>query len=270
MAAKRRTAAEMLEAATNTGAAIQVQDRAVEALAELEQAAQSTMPLGKIRERPSDTRELKAQHVTDLADSIAALGLLEPLVVDRQGRVLAGGHRKAAIQLLKDGEPSVYAKLFPNEGVPVRIMGFDAEAEPDLALQVEIAENEKRRDYTVGEARALAERLRAAGYVDVKGRPAKGEKALRPALEVIMGKSLRTVRRYLNEESTESVTPDLLSEQEETKASIASLRRLRSELVRWQKLHPEPPPQLQAVERDVQKLLKQVEAAMKKMKTNAP
>lgn len=62
----------------------------------------------------------------------------------------------------------------------------------------------------------------------------------------------------------------LLSEQEETKASIASLRRLRSELVRWQKLHPEPPPQLQAVERDVQKLLKQVEAAMKKMKTNAP
>ena len=103
-----------------------------------------------------------------------------------------------------------------------------------------------------------------------KGRPAKGEKALRPALEVIMGKSLRTVRRYLNEESTESVTPDLLSEQEETKASIASLRRLRSELVRWQKLHPKPPPQLQAVERDVQKLLKQVEAAMKKMKTNAP
>ena len=76
MAAKRRTAAEMLEAATNTGAAIQVQDRAVEALAELEQAAQSTMPLGKIRERPSDTRELKTQHVTDLADSIAALGLL--------------------------------------------------------------------------------------------------------------------------------------------------------------------------------------------------
>jgi ParB family chromosome partitioning protein len=66
-------------------------------------------------------------------------------------------------------------------------MGFDAEAEPDLALQVEVAENEKRRDYTISEARALAERLRAAGYVDVKGRPAKGEKALRPALEVIMG-----------------------------------------------------------------------------------
>jgi ParB family chromosome partitioning protein len=266
MAAKRRTAAEMLEVATNTGAAIQAQDRAVEARAEVAPSPQSSRPLGKILERKSDTRDLREQHVTDLAESIAVLRLLEPLVVDIRGRMLAGGHRKAAIELLKECDPSVYTKLFPNEQVPVRIMGFDAEAEPDLALQVEVAENEKRRDYTVSEARALAERLRVAGYVDVKGRPAKGEKALRPALEVIMGKSLRTVRRYLNEESTESVTPDLLSEQEETKASIASLRRLRTELVRWQKLHLESSPQLQAVERDVVRLLKQIEAAMKKMK----
>ncbi len=184
MAAKRRTAAEMLEAATNTGAAIQAQDRAVEARAP---TRQSSMLLGKILERKSDTRGLREQHVTDLAESIAVLGLLEPLVVDTRGRMLAGSHRKAAIELLKDRTPSVYAKLFPNEQVPVRIMGFDAEAEPDLALQVEVAENEKRRDYTISEARALAERLRGAGYVDVKGRPAKGEKALRPALEVIMG-----------------------------------------------------------------------------------
>ncbi len=262
MMAKRRTTAEMLEAATNTGAAIQAQDRAVEARA---LAPQSSIPLGKILERKSDTRELREQHVIDLAESIAVLGLLEPLVVDTRGRMLAGGHRKAAIELLKERDPSVYAKFFPNEQVPVRVIDFDAEADPELALQVEIAENEKRKDYTVSEARALAERLRASGYVDVKGRPAKGEKALRPALEVIMGKSLRTVRRYLNEESTESVTSDLLSEQEETKASIASLRRLRTELVRWQKLHPESPPQLQAVERDVVRLLKQVDAALKKM-----
>ncbi len=263
MAAKRRTAAEMLEAATSTGAAIQAQDRAVEARAEV---AQSTMPLGKILERKSDTRELREQHVIDLAESIAVLGLLEPLVVDTRGRMLAGGHRKAAIELLKERDLSLYAMLFPNDHVPVRIMGFDAEAEPDLALQVEIAENEKRKDYTVNEARALAERLRSAGYVDVKGRPAKGEKALRPALEVIMGKSLRTVRRYLNEETAESRTSVTLSEQEKTKASIASLRRLHSELVRWQKFSSEPPPQLQAVERDVQRLLRRVEEALKKMK----
>jgi ParB family chromosome partitioning protein len=109
-------------------------------------------------------------------------------------------------------------------------MDFDAEAEPERALQVEVAENEKRRDYTALEARTLAERLRAAGYVDVKGRPTKGEKALRPALEVIMGKSLRTVRRYLNEETTESVTDDRLSELSKHEASVTSLRRLRTEL----------------------------------------
>lgn len=52
-----------------------------------------------------------------------------------------------------------------------------------------------------------------------------------------MGKSLRTVRRYLNEEATESVTDDRLSEHE---AFVTSLRRLRTELARWQKLYPDP------------------------------
>ena len=265
MAAKRRTAAEMLEAATNTGAAILAQDRAVEARAEV---AVGAMPLGKILERKSDTRELRALHVSDLADSIAVLGLLEPLVVDTKGKMLAGGHRKAAIELLRETDPSVYAKLFPLDQVPVRIMGFDAEAEPDLALQVEIAENEKRRDYTVSEARALAMRLRSAGYVDVKGRPGKSEKALRPALEVIIGKSLRTVRRYLNEEIGESRTSVTLSTQGESQVSIKSLRRLQSELIRFQKLYPEPDTILQAVQQDVQRLLKQVEVALTKMKAN--
>jgi ParB family chromosome partitioning protein len=80
------------------------------------------------------------------------------------------------------------------------MMPFDADKDPEQALQVEISENEKRRDYTPNEVRALAERLRAAGYVDSPGRPSLGEKRLRPALEVIIGKSLRSVRRYLTEE----------------------------------------------------------------------
>ena len=212
MVAKRRTAREMLDSATTAGEAISHQDREKEAADAQERVTQSLMPLGKILERTSDTRELKDQHVSELADSIAVLGLLEPLVVDSKGRVLAGGHRKAAILLLSERDPQVYAQLFPNDLVPVRVMDFDASQQPERALSVEIAENEKRRDYTALEARTLAERLRNAGYVDVKGRPAKGEKALRPALEVIMGKSLRTVRRYLNEETTESVTDDRLSE----------------------------------------------------------
>lgn len=270
MAAKRRTAREMLESATTAGEAISIQDREKEATDAQEWATLSLMPLGKIGERTSDTRELRDQHVSELADSIAVLGLLEPIVVDRKVRLLAGAHRKAAIHLLSERDPLVYAQLFPNALVPVRVMDFDAEVEPDRALQVEVAENEKRRDYTALEARTLAERLRNAGYVDVKGRPAKGEKALRPALEVIMGKSLRTVRRYLNEEITESVTDDRLSELSEHEATLVSLRRLRTELARWQKLYLEPQnPEMQAVGRDVARLKKQVEGALKKMTKSA-
>ena len=266
MAAKRRAAKEMLESATTAGEAISIQDREKEAADAQERVTQSLMPLGKILERTSDTRELKDQHAQEIADSIAVLGLLEPIVVDSRGRLLAGGHRKAAIYLLSERDPQVYAQLFPNDLVPVRVMDFDASQQPERALSVEVAENEKRRDYTVSEARTLAERLRNAGYVDVKGRPAKGEKALRPALEVIMGKSLRTVRRYLNEETTESVTDDRLSELSKHEASVTSLRRLRTELARWQKLYPDPQsPDLLAVGRDVARLKKQVEGALKKM-----
>ncbi|HIK06727.1 MAG TPA: hypothetical protein IGS40_18880 [Trichormus sp. M33_DOE_039] len=56
------------------------------------------------------------------------------------------------------------------------MLPFDAESDPDLALQVEIAENEKRRDYTPNEVKAIADRLRTAGFIHVKGRPKKGQK----------------------------------------------------------------------------------------------
>ncbi len=264
--AKRRNAAELLNAAHSAGTAIQAQDRASEARAELEKSLPASLPLGKILDRTSDTRELSEQHVEELAESIAVLGLLEPLIVDRRGRLLAGGHRKAAINTVKERDSKAYQQHFPNDLVPVRIVDFDAEENLDLALQIEVSENEKRRDYTPREVRALADRLRGAGYADVKGRPAKGEKALRPALEVILGKSIRTVRRYLNESSPESVTRVRLSEEEEKDALIRSLKRLRSEMVRWQKAYPEPDDQsLQAIGKDVERLFKRVESTLKKV-----
>lgn len=266
---KRRSAAELLSAADSAGTAIQAKDREVEARAELEQSHVVALPLRKILDRDSDTRGLSSQHVSELAESVSVLGLLEPLVVDKKGKLLAGGHRKAAIFVLKESNPSAYAKHFPNDLVPVRVVDFDADENPHLALQVEVTENEKRRDYTPSEVRALAERLRDAGYIEVKGRPAKGTKALRPALEVIIGKSIRTVRRYLNEAIEESVTDVRLSENEaDTAAITASLRRLQTELNRWYKAYPEPPTaDLQVVSRDVAQLLKRVESAMKKMKS---
>jgi|GEM_PF-377008 ParB family chromosome partitioning protein len=163
-------------------------------------ASRSLMKFNQIKERKIDTRPLDPTHVEQLAESIAVLGLIEPLVVDIKGVLLAGAHRKSAIAQIQELAPEAYIKQFPEDMTPVRVMPFDADQEPDLALQVEISENEKRRDYTPTEIRALAERLRESGYTDVPGRPAKGERRLRPAIEVIVGKSLRQVRRILNEE----------------------------------------------------------------------
>jgi ParB family transcriptional regulator, chromosome partitioning protein len=158
-----------------------------------------TYPLERIRPRENDTRLINALHVAELAESIAVLGLIEPLALDCNGRLLAGGHRLAAIQQLQIEKPTTFEQQFPNGNIPARIFSFDADHEPDLALQIEIAENEKRRDYTPAEVKAIAERLRVSGYADLKGRPKKGQKALMPALSVVIGKSIRTVQNYLSE-----------------------------------------------------------------------
>ncbi|PZD70439.1 hypothetical protein C1752_12222 [Acaryochloris thomasi RCC1774] len=256
MARPRRSSADMVDSATKAGTAIQKQDRAVEAQAQEEKAKPSSWPLEKILDRSSNTRDIQVEHVEELMESIAVLGLLEPLVTDNRGRLLAGAHRRAAIHLLKDIDTKAYRRHFPNELVPVRIMPFDAEQDPDLALQVEVSENEKRRDYTPSEVKSLAAQLKEAGYVDVKGRPPKSKKALRPALEIIIGKSIRTVRRYLNTETGKSVTDVRLSE---TELEITALRRLRSELVRWQRSSLEPGVQeLTPMDKDVAKLIRRI------------
>jgi ParB family transcriptional regulator, chromosome partitioning protein len=257
MAPKKRTAAELLQSARDAGTAIQAQDRLSEVRSQ--DLKVSFLPLPKILDRARDTRELNLQHVEDLMMSMSVLGLLEPLVVDLRGRLLAGGHRKAAIYLLKERLPTEYAVRFPSESIPVFTLPFDADLEPDLALEVEIAENEKRRDYTRAEVKVLAERLKSAGYSDTQGRPMKGDKPLRPALQVIIGKSIRTVQRYLNE-TTEKSTSNvrLFSEAD-------ALSSLKTNLSKWRRVYGELDDEtIQSLDRDVAKLLKRVETALKK------
>ena len=155
--------------------------------------------LDSIIDRKENTRELNQLHVENLAESIGFLGLLEPLVVDKRYRLLAGGHRKAAISFLRLSSPERYEFHFPNNQVPIRVMPFDADDDPDKAFQCEVAENEKRRDYSASEVRVLAERLKAAGFMELRGRPKKGQKALMPALSVVVGKSIRRIQQYLND-----------------------------------------------------------------------
>ena len=164
------------------------------------------VPLESVKGRQGglDTREPTPAAVTDMVESVAALGLLEPLVVDRKTRLLAGKTRLLALRRLAAGDPTRW------ERVPVRRLDLDAEAEPERALAVEVAENEHRKDYTPAEIKALAERLKAAGLHSGKGRPRKGKRALLPALGAVVGKSKRQLLRILEPErpKPEKVTHD--------------------------------------------------------------
>ena len=202
------------------------------------------VPLTDVKARPhGDTRRVDARHVLELAESLSALGLLEPLVVDRHLHLLAGAHRWEAMKLLAISDHEVraiawetiagiadlksltdaellgaidrvraLAPLAAPAQVPVRIVEVDATSEADRALAIEVAENEKRRDYTKQEVTALAGRLQKAGYRIMRGKPKVGERALGPALAVIIGKSERTVRRLMGGPDSDIRTRDLITD----------------------------------------------------------
>jgi ParB family transcriptional regulator, chromosome partitioning protein len=198
MPRKRADSAAVYAQATSTAEAIHQQDQVAEERAERDRAQRINLPLSRIQPRAEDTRPLRDTHVADLVESIGALGLIEPLVVDLKGVLLAGGHRLAAIQILKATNFDLYDQNFPEDLVPVRIMPFDADAEPERSLQVELAENEKRVNYSRDQIERLAVRLRSLNYRETRGRPKEGEKALGPALAVAIGVSTRYVRRVLS------------------------------------------------------------------------
>ncbi len=186
------------------------------------------VPADAIRPRAADSRPARAEHVLEVAESVAAVGLLQPPAIDNARRLVAGLHRLEGCRLLLlprdrrleyllalDGgdrldpeETADRVAVLPApkdlEGplaagkVPCRVLvDLDAERDPAAALAAEAAENTARKDYTPAEVQALAQRLRAAGYRETGGRPRRGEKALRPALEMVLGVSKNTARRML-------------------------------------------------------------------------
>jgi ParB family transcriptional regulator, chromosome partitioning protein len=206
---------------------------------------ESIMPLEQITDRPGgDSRPLNQEHVKALSESIEAVGLVQPIAVDIKGQLLAGGHRKAAIFLLKETNPIAYTQWF-SSGIPIRRFDFDAAVDEARALAIEATENEKRRDYTAAEVRELADRLVAAGYRQLEGRPKKGEKALAPTLAVIVGKSQRTIERYLAKTDEETPTGVGVS-----KATVFNAQTVRKQVDKWLKQEKIP--------KDIKPLLKEL------------
>jgi ParB family chromosome partitioning protein len=176
------------------------------------QGDDARITLDEIVPRISSTREINPKHVEALAESIAVLGLIEPLALDIKNRLIAGGHREQALLLLRENDRTSFDTQFPDGTIPVHILPFDAEEDPDLALQCEIAENEKRRNYSKEEVEGLADRLIKAGYIKTKGRPRSGEKSLMPALSAVIGVSTRQLQRILKPKPQESATNVVLSQ----------------------------------------------------------
>lgn len=196
-----------------------------------------------------ETRALAAGHVLALAQSIAALGLLEPIVVDLQTRLLAGGHRLAALRLLAAADRAAHlgalAGATPEQAaaageldagdfdfarVPVRVMRFDSTSEVDLALGIETAENEHRKDYSRADVKRLLKRLEAAGYRTEPGRPKRGETAAIPLIQAVVGKSRAQVFRMLREDDEKTVARETVSSLDRAKASARkALSRLLDE-----------------------------------------
>jgi ParB family chromosome partitioning protein len=228
--------------------------------------AQGKLPLGRITGRAQDTRPLDAEHVLALAFSIAMDGLINPICVDAQGVLIAGGHRHAAIQLLSDPESievpelqelaaDAWERFFPGGLVPVRVLDFSVAKDPERALRLEIIENEKRRDYTPDEVRQLAANLISTGrYSDGRpGRPAPGKVSLNATLQTIIGKSERTVRNYLSG-STQA--------QRNAAVSAETLVGRAGRLVQQLQLHDDVPvSEAQTLEK-IQRLLDRVAGAI--------
>lgn len=232
---KKPDFAQMGEQATQ--AASGINRSPLQKMLQTEEQPQQTMPVIQIQPRPEgDTRPLHWEHLLALTESIDAWGLLEPIVVDKAGVLLAGGHRLAAYKLLstppekrlhklvelcpeakrlledsadlkdqlgKEQIASFSSEFSQFENIPVRVLPFDATQEKDRALAIETAENTQRRDYTPKEVLGIYEQLLSVGYTDREGRPKRGEKQARPALATIIGKSIRTVRRMLNRKETQ-------------------------------------------------------------------
>ena len=203
----------------------QVIEKVVEKLV----AVPERIQLEEILDRTTNIRGVSEIRAQKFASSIAVVGLIQPIAIDKNGRLLAGDHRRRALHILWElsQDPSKLEDLMPDvdqdvaskaldawerlgfaEGVPVHRMDLDGEEEPELAKAIELAENTNREDFTKDEVKKAWEQLRDAGYRDVVGRPKIGEKPMRPELALIFGKSLRTITTYLQdfraEESGES------------------------------------------------------------------
>jgi hypothetical protein len=210
-------------------------------------ATVTVLSLDAVVNRNADTRPVNWEHVVSVAESIAALGLLQPPAVDREHRLVAGLHRLTACRMLAsdaagrvalvEAEPKLLerVKALPaleelpepllSGNIPVRVLvDLDSTKDIDRAVAAEAAENTARRQYTAKEVESIKARLIDLGYSEVRGRPRAGQKPLKPALSLVLGLG-RTQTRAVLLASRKGVGTDTFSSGDLELKAARSLRR---------------------------------------------
>lgn len=154
--------------------------------------------LDDILERDLYTRHVHEDHVDHLVESIAAIGLEQPLVLITGNELVAGRHRYRALVKLRAQDRERFDHLFPGGAVPAQVFDLGPRPDPQDILALEVTENSARRDYTKEEMAVAVEALRSRGYSCKRGRPGKDDLPLVPALKKIFGMSNATVHRALS------------------------------------------------------------------------
>ena len=193
----------------------------------------STIQLSDIKPRALNTRPIDKDHGRALMESIRVLGLIEPIVTDTDGVLLAGGHRHWALKTMIVEHPDDFNKQFPGAEIPVHRLDFKAEEDESLALAVEIGENEHRRNYSANEIKEVVSRLEKAGYKRIKGRAAKDDKPLMPVLSAAVGLSKRRINAILRKAETEEAESGKDGSLSKTKQRDRHLKTAISALEKW-------------------------------------
>ncbi|MBE9176847.1 ParB/RepB/Spo0J family partition protein [Synechocystis salina LEGE 06155] len=225
---------------------------AAEKALQKQQSANQLIPLAQIGDRArGDTRPINPSHLDQLMESIAVIGLITPLTVDCKYRLLAGGHRKAALIRLASENSEKFAELF-SDGIPVRVMAIDSEVDPVDALQIEVEENTQRRNYTAAEIREAARKLEEAGYQKIRGRPTQGQKSLNRELMTVFRLSRERISRILNEPVQKNVNRVTLFEK--ATVFLNHAEKFQRQLGKSALDSPE----VSKIQRDLEKVMKKV------------
>jgi hypothetical protein len=187
---------------------------------EVEKVVPERLALDAIRDRVTNLRPVYEERARTLAGNIALFGIIQPIAVDLNNRLLAGDHRRRALQILRelaewpDRGPTLLPALDDDTlgkaisawrrfefdvGIPIHRIRIDAIADPTSAKAIELSENTLRENFTKAEIQNAYKTLVAAGYRHTVGRPKKGEKAIGPQLELLYGRGSRTITKYIAE-----------------------------------------------------------------------